>query len=185
MRAVALVVLGVVLATAACSPIEQQATLARPAVAGRAYIAGVGDTVLDLKQTQSLPNVAGKADIFGRTRDAGRVIVRFVGLDGNQAVFVRQDVVIQSNETTMSQTPLLLPNYQMSTVSGNVGTTPISATQTTVGTPTYVPPAPSSSYPIQAGQIQLAAPIGGSILVEGQRLRILRTIEGGIEYSVN
>jgi hypothetical protein len=68
MRAVALVVLGVVLATAACSPIEQQATLARPAVAGRAYIAGVGDTVLDLKQTQSLPNVAGKADIFGRTR---------------------------------------------------------------------------------------------------------------------
>ena len=35
-------------------PIEQQATLARPAVAGRAYVAGVGDTVLDLKQTQSL-----------------------------------------------------------------------------------------------------------------------------------
>jgi hypothetical protein len=184
MRALALVVVGVALAAAACSPIEQQATLARPAVAGRAYVAGVGDTVLDLKQTQSLPNVAGKADIFGRTRDAGRVIVRFVGLDGNQAVFIRQDVVIQSNETTMSQTPLVLPNYQTSTVTGNVGTVPISATQTTVGTPIHTP-SPSSSYPIQAGQIQLAAPIGGSVLVEGQRLRVLRTIEGGIEYSVN
>ncbi len=184
MRALALVVVGLALAAAACSPIEQQATLARPAVAGRAYIAGVGDTVLDLKQTQSLPNVAGKADIFGRTRDAGRVIVRFVGLDGNQAIFTRQDVVIQSNETTMSQTPLVLPNYQMSTVTGNVGTIPVSATQTTIGT-TYIPPSSSSSYPIQAGQIQLAAPIGGSVLVEGQRLRVLRTIEGGIEYSVN
>jgi hypothetical protein len=184
MRAVASVVLGVVLATAACSPIEQQATLARPAVAGKAYIAGVGDTVLDLKQTQSLPNVADKADIFGRTRDAGRVIVRFVGFEGNQAVFVRQDVVIQSNETTMTQTPMLLPNYQTSTVGGTIGTIPVSATRTTLGT-TYIPPSPSSSYPMQAGQIQLAAPIGGSVLIEGQRLRVLRTIEGGIEYSVN
>jgi hypothetical protein len=184
MRALTLVVVGWALAAASCSPIEQQATLARPAVAGRAYIAGVGDTVLDLKQTQSLPNVAGKADIFGRTRDAGRVIVRFVGLEGNQAVFVRQDVVIQSNETTISQAPLLLPNYRTSTVGGTVGTIPVSATRTTIGT-TYIPPSSSSSYPMQAGQIQLAAPIGGSVLVEGQRLRVLRTIEGGIEYSVN
>ena len=185
MRAMALVVVGLALMAGACSPIEQQATLAKPAVPGKAYAAGVGDTVLDLKQTQSLPDVVGKADIFGRTRDAGRVIVRFAGLEGNQAIFVRQDVVIQSNETTMSQTPLVLPNYQISTVTGNVGTIPVSATQTTVGAPTYIPPAPSSSYAIQAGQIQLAAPIGGSVLVEGQRLRVLRTIEGGIEYSVN
>jgi hypothetical protein len=172
------------MAAASCGPIEQQTSVARPAVAGRAYVAGVGDTVLDLKQTQSLPDVTGKADIFGRTRDAGRVIVRFVGLEGNQALFVRQDVVIQSNETTMTQTPLVLPTYQVSTVGGTVGTIPVSATRTTVGT-TYLPPSPSSSYPIQAGQIQLTAPIGGSVLVEGQRLRILRTVEGGIEYAVN
>ena len=184
MRALTLVVVGGALAAASCSPIEQQATLARPAVAGRAYVAGVGDTVLDLKQTQSLPNVVGRADIFGRTRDAGRVIVRFVGLDGNQAVFVRQDVVIQSNETTMTQTPVLLPNVQISTVGGTVGTIPVSATRTTLGT-TYTPPSPSSSYPMQAGEVQLAAPIGGSILIEGQRLRVLRTVDGGIEYAVN
>ena len=184
MRALTLVVVGWALAAAACGPIEQQATLARPAVAGRAYIAGVGDTVLDLKQTQSLPNVAGKADIFGRTRDAGRVIVRFVGLEGNQAVFVRQDVVIQSNETTMSQAPVLLPSYQISTVGGTVGAIPVSATRTTLGT-TYIPPSPSSSYPMQAGEVQLVAPIGGSVLIEGQRLRVLRTFDGSIEYAVN
>src|SRR5260370_34153929 len=128
MRGLTLVLAGLALAAAACGPIDQQATLARPAVAGRAYVAGVGDTVLDLKQTQSLPNVVGRADIFGRTRDAGRVIVRFVGLEGNQAVFDRQDVVIQSNETTMTQTPSLLPHYQPSTVGGTVGTMPASAT---------------------------------------------------------
>ncbi len=184
MKALALVIAAIVLAIAACSPIEQQAAMVKPALPGKAYVAGIGDTVMDLKQTQSLPNIVGKADIFGRTRDAGRVVVRFVGLEGNQAVFVRQDVVIQSNETTMSRSPMVLPTYQTSTLSGNVGMIPVSATQTTVGT-TYIPPAPSSSYPIQAGQIQLSAPIGGSVLVEGQRIRVLRTIEGGIEYSVN
>jgi hypothetical protein len=61
---------------------------------------------------------------------------------------------------------------------------PVSATQTTVGS-TYIPAAPSSSYPLQAGQIQISAPIGGSVLVEGQRIKVLRPVEGGIEYSVN
>jgi hypothetical protein len=179
-----LLVVGGALAAASCSPIEQQATVVRPAVAGRPYSAGVGDTVLDLKQTQSLPNFVGRADIFGRTRDAGRVIVRFVGLEGNQAVFIRQDVVIQSNETTMSRDPTLLPNYQISAASGTVGTVPVSAARTILGT-TYIPPSPSSSYPTQAGEIQLTAPIGGSVLIEGQRLRVLRTVDGGIEYAVN
>src|SRR5580698_10416130 len=163
MRTLALVAVGLALATTACSPIEQQATMAKPAVAGRAYVAGVGDTVMDLKQTQSLPNIIGKADIFGRTRDAGRVIVRFVGLEGNQAVFVRQDVVIQSNETTTTRDPTLLPNYQISAVSGTVGMVPVSAGRATLGT-AYIPPSPSSSYPMQAGEIQLAAPIGGSVM---------------------
>jgi len=178
------VVLGAASALAACGSIEQQSALARPAVPWKAYVAGVGDTVMDLKQTQSLPNVVGKADIFGRTRDAGRVVVRFVGLEGNQALFVRQDVVIQSNDTTMSRTPMIVPNYQTSTVNGNVGMIPVSAMQTTVGS-TYIPAAPSSSYPLSGGQIQISAPIGGSVLVEGQRIKVLRPVEGGIEYSVN
>jgi hypothetical protein len=78
----------------------------------------------------------------------------------------------------------LLPNYQISAVSGSVGTVPVSATRTILGT-TYIPPSPSSSYPTQAGEIQLAAPIGGSVMIEGQRLRVLRTVDGGIEYAVN
>jgi hypothetical protein len=38
---------------------------------------------------------------------------------------------------------------------------------------------------MQAGEVQLVAPIGGSVLIEGQRLRVLRTVDGGIEYAVN
>lgn len=169
---------------AACGAIEFQSDLVKPAVTGRTYLAGVGDTVLDLKQTQSLPNAFGKADIFGRVRDAGRVTVRFVGLDGNQAVFTRQDVVIQSNETTLNQGPQAVPTYQGTTANGSIGPVPIAATAGTWGIGWTAPP-PTQSYPLQAGQIQLAAPIGGSVLIEGRRLNVLRGVDGGIEYSVD
>lgn len=168
----------------ACGSIEYQSDLIKPAVRGRTYLAGVGDTVLDLKQTQSLPNALGKADMFGRMRDAGRVTVRFVGLDGNQAVFVRQDVLIQSNETTLTQGPQAVPTYQSSTVSASVGPAPVSAIAGTWGIG-WVPPPATNSYPMQAGQLQLAAPVGGSVLVEGRRLNVLRGVDGAIEYSVD
>ena len=184
MKALPALTVALLFALAGCGAIEQQSSLARPAVAGRPYVAGVGDTVMDIKLTQSLPNVVGKADLFGRTRDAGRVTVRFVGLEGGQALFVRQDVLIQSNETTLSQTPLVLPTWQSTTVNGTIGTVPVSATGSAVGT-TVLAPTPSSSYPIQAGQIRIAAPIGGSIRVEGHRIVVLRSVEGGIEYSVD
>jgi hypothetical protein len=38
---------------------------------------------------------------------------------------------------------------------------------------------------MQAGQLQLAAPVGGSVLVEGRRLNVLRSINGAIEYSID
>ena len=175
--------LAVVGALAGCSPIEHQSNLVKPAAMGKPYVAGIGDVVMDMRQTQSLPNVVGKADVFGRTRDAGRVTVRLIGVEGNQALFIRQDVAIQSNETTMSRTPLILPTTETTTMTGNVGRVPVSGTATTTGT-TYIPPTPSTSYPIQAGEVRLAAPIGGSLLVEGRRLNVLRAVSGGIEYSV-
>lgn len=109
--------------------------------------------------------------------------MRLIGVEGNQAIFVRQDVAIQSNETTMSRTPLILPTSETTTMSGTVGRVPVYGTATTTGT-TYIPPTPSTSYPVQAGQVQLVAPIGGSLLVEGRRVNVLRVVDGGIEYSV-
>ena len=171
-----------VLALAGCGDIKEQATMSRPAVAGRPYVAGAGDIVMDLRLTQSLPNAMGRADAFGRTRDAGRVVVRFLGIEGNQAVFARQDVVIQSNETTMSRSPMAVPTYSQTTGSGNFGSIPVSGSSTTTGL-SYLPAGASTSYPIQAGQLRVAAPIGGYLLIEGRRLTVLRSVEGGIEYS--
>jgi hypothetical protein len=171
-------------AMAACSPITEQTTLYKPPVAGKPYAAGAGDTVMDIRQTQSLPNAAGKADAFGRTRDSGRIMVRYLGMDGNRAFFARQDVAIQSNETTMSRTPMVIPTFSTTSGNGYIGSVPISGSSNTSGL-AILPPSGANSFPMQAGQIQLSAPIGGSVLVEGRRLNVLRPIDGGIEYSVD
>ena len=75
------------LSLGACAPVEQQTPeLGRPLAPGKALIAGVGDVVLDLRLKESLPNAFGKADIFGRTREAGRVVVRYVGSQAERGV---------------------------------------------------------------------------------------------------
>ena len=173
----------VALSSAACGSIEQKTELSRPVAPGQTLIAGVGDAVIDLKLTQSLPNAFGRADVFGRTRSAGRIVVRYLGAQGERAYFARQDVLIDSNETTMSRSPLIVPNVQQSTMSGYVGTVPVTASQTTTGI-TYVPPAPVSSFATSSGQIQLSAPVGGSLYVEGKTVTILKIGDGSVEYSV-
>ncbi len=172
------------LGLAACGQVQEQSALSKPAVVGKPYIAGAGDTVMDIRATQSLPNAFGRADAFGRTRDAGRIIVRFLGTEGGYAIFARQDTLIQSNETTQSRTPMILPTYSTTSGSGNFGNVPISGSSSTTGL-AYLPPTGSTIIAIPAGQIQLSAPIGGSVPVEGRRLNVLRAVDGGIEYSVN
>lgn len=173
----------VALALAGCGDIKEQAAMSRPAVAGRPYTAGVGDTVMDLRLSQSLPNAFGRADAFGRTRDSGRILVRYLGLQGNQAVFSRQDVAIQSNETTMNRSPMPLPTVSTTSGSGYIGNVPVSGSSTTYGT-TYIAPQQPSIFPIPAGQVQLVVPVGGSALVDGRRLTVLKPVDGGIEYTV-
>jgi hypothetical protein len=175
----------VCLALSACGSTDKQfVTDARPNAAGQAKQAGVGDTVLDLKITEPLPNAFGKADIFGRTRDAGRVIVRYVGERNGVAYFSRQNVTIQSSDTTMSRTGMYVPNVQQTTMTGNVGTVPVSATGTTVGTGTYIPPSPSQNMVLDNGQMVLSAPVGGELLVEGRTITVLKATGGFVEFSV-
>lgn len=64
----------------------------------------VGGQVFKVKRTTDLPNVFGKADIFGGQVDGGFTELRFQGIaqDG-RAVFRVTEIETQSTETTMSR----------------------------------------------------------------------------------
>jgi hypothetical protein len=96
------IILSVSLCLTCCAPVQMRAQMDRPA--GELYVSA-GDIVLRVQRADSLPNVFGRADLFGRTRDRGFSEVRYMGLNSaGSPVFRRRDVDIMTNETTMSRT---------------------------------------------------------------------------------
>ncbi|MER9684668.1 MULTISPECIES: hypothetical protein [unclassified Mesorhizobium] len=142
------------LALAACTPVETKTSLLTP-VSVQIRSAGPGDFVMNFQSRRSLPNIVGKADLFGRTTDAGHTTVRYLGTRRGQAVFERSDVSVESNATTMSETPLILRNTTNTNVNGTIGGTPVSATAASTSFQ-YIPPRGSSQYATAAQPIQIA-----------------------------
>ncbi len=94
------VALGMLLA--GCAPVQMRSQIDRPI--GDSYVSA-GDIVVRVQRTDDLPNVFGRADPFGRTRDRGFTEVRYMGLNpSGMPAFRRRDVDIMTNETTMSRT---------------------------------------------------------------------------------
>jgi hypothetical protein len=84
---------------AGCAPIQQTANLATPV--SQSLQAGVGDEIIRTEGRENLPNVFGRADIWGRTRSTGLTIVQYGGLRNGKALLVRSGVATQSDATTM------------------------------------------------------------------------------------
>ena len=136
----------------------------------------IGDVVVAVKLRESLPNIFGKADIFGRKRDRGLVEIRYMGLaDDGRAIFRRRSIDIYSNETTMSQTPFYSGSGNV-TVTGNsahistYGMGPSSATVETL-------PPDTIEFPMDLSKNRI-------ITVEDRVIEILSADPGGVRFIV-
>lgn len=99
----ALAIAGLALSLNGCSPIEQSTiTLQSNAVT---LTAETGQPVLQVIHLQSLPNIFGKADLYGRRTATGAVSVHYAGLRDGQAVFTLRTIAIVTGATTMNSTP--------------------------------------------------------------------------------
>ena len=119
-----------VLALDGCGQIEQRHVLDKQK--DTEITSGVGDLILRVSVKESLPNIYGKADIFGRTRERGFSEIRYMGMAHEMLVFRRRDVDIFTNETTISRSGVATSviNVQPAgdgVVAYGVGTRPTSA----------------------------------------------------------
>lgn len=125
--------------------ITQVSTVSQPLQTLRTV--GVGDTVMTVDTTKSLPNAFGKADIFGRTTPAGKTTITFEGIKDGRIVLVRKDIAIETGATTMNSTAMVLPNTTTTTHTGRVGGTNYYGTSISQGTSTVIMPnTPSPSF---------------------------------------
>lgn len=170
------------LTLASCNSVETKTSLVTPAT-GQVRTAGPGDTVMSFQSRRALPNAFGKADVFGRTTNAGGTTVRYVGTRGRQAIFERTDVQVTSDATTMSETPLILPTTSQTNISGSVGHVPVSGTATTTSSQ-FIPARGSSQYATASRPIQFGLGSGQSVTIEGRTLRVVRIGAASVEYRV-
>jgi hypothetical protein len=174
----------ILLATvAACSPVQDRSSVAAPAPGQQATV-GVGDIVFEIRRRESLPDEFGGADVFGRTRDTGSITLRYTGVQDGRASFVRNDVTINTNETTLSYMPTYLPAVQNSTTTGSTANRPFQSNTTTTGT-VVVPPKPISRTVTQSGNISLSAPIGGTLMIAGHQVNVIAADQSSITYTTN
>lgn len=59
----------------ACNSVDTKTSLVTP-VTNNLMTAGPGDVVMSFQSRRSLPNAFGRADLFGRTTNAGNTTVR-------------------------------------------------------------------------------------------------------------
>ena len=136
----------------------------------------IGDVLVKVNLRESLPNLFGKPDIFGRKRDRGFVEIRFMGMtDDGRAVFRRRTVDIYSNETTMSRTPMYSGTGNV-TVTGNTAHISTFGVGTAGATVEALPP-DTVEFALDLSKYRI-------ITIEDRTLEILSADPGGVKFIV-
>jgi hypothetical protein len=178
-----------------CSDVQERSHI----VGGRTgtpLTASVGDTVLRVSREKNLPNIAGKADMFGRTTPTGVETVQYMGVKDGRAFFKRRTVDVETGATTMNSTPLVIPNTATTTQSGSVnlygpngyGSGSYSGTSTTVLPPTVIPAHPPAPMVMDEGSLLLSVDLSkkpAQLSVAGKTLTILSADSSSLTYILS
>ena len=172
---------------ASCGEIEQTSSIKTAGTrVGDAIVATRGDPVLEIVNRESMPNAFGNADVFGRTRPAGTTALIFVSGDGRSANFIRRDVDIRSEKTTMNSSPIVVQNNSTTTYSGYVGTSSFGGTSSTSSTPIYLPPNTPTDQIVGVREIPISVPVQGdnTIAFGGTTLTVLSATRNQLRYQI-
>lgn len=153
---------------------------------GGVMIAGIGDTILEIKKEESLPNIFGKADVYGRKRPTGVIYLVYAGISDGMASFTRRDISITSEKTAMNSSPIIIPNTNTSTVSGYANGEPVYGTVTTSAPPTVVQGAVPADKITGVNELLLRVTPTSSdaLVVEGHMLKVIEATENIVRYTI-
>jgi|SRR6056297_2143380 len=152
-----------------------------------ALVAGVGDAVLEVVQRESMPNAFGGADVFGRTRATGTVALYYAGRSGNNARFIRRDVQIQSAQTTMNSSPVVVNQNSRTTYSGSFGGYNYMGSATTTSAPIFLPPNTPQDQITGVREIEVRVPLASernTLVISGHRLTVFEANENQVAYKI-
>ena len=175
-----------------CADVQERSRIVG-ARTGVSLTASVGDTVLRVSREKNLPNIVGKADIFGRTTPTGVEALQYLGVRGGRAFFKRRTVDVETGATTMNSTPIVIPNTATTTHSGSVdvygpggyGYGSYHGTSTTTLPPTVIPPHPPAPVVMDEGSLLVSVDLSRKppqLTAAGKTLTILQADNSRLVY---
>lgn len=175
--------------TAACGGITQSSYLEDKGYGqpSGTKTASVGAPVFQIIKEESLPNIFGKADLFGRKRPVGTTELLYLGVQGERAVFVRRDVDIHSEKTTMNTTPYVYTPQTYTTQSGTIGGWNYYGQQSSVSTPIFIPPNTPQDRIKNVRETPLEAIISppfNKFFIEGYDIEVVNADQYNLEYRI-
>lgn len=102
---------------AACAKIEHRQLLAEPI--GKELTVPVGGTIATMNKQKDLPNVFGKADLYGRKVDTGFTKLVYEGPSAGGVALAQIDVDVLSNADVFSRMPAIAGSASSASVYGN------------------------------------------------------------------
>lgn len=168
-----------------CGSIKHTSSIQQPL--DTPLMAGVGDVVVKINKEKSLPNVAGKADLFGRTTPTGTTTVIYRGISKGHAIFERRSVDIETGATTMNSSPLVIPNTTVTNTTGNVGSRAFNAQSVTTGAPIVIAPNTPQVQVSDRNAILVTidlTSLPAQMLVDGTLITVTKAESGVVSYSL-
>lgn len=173
---------------AGCGEIQQTSTVNNAGTrVGNEIVATRGDAVVEVVNRESMPNAFGAADIFGRTRATGTTSLIYVGGNGAVANFIRRDVEINSQQTTMNSSPIVIQNNSSTTFSGYAGGQSFSGSATTYNSPIFLPPNTPADTITGIREIPISVSVrngANTITVGGTTIAIVSATTNELRYIV-
>src|SRR3954454_18744541 len=103
----------------ACAQIEHSQQIAEPV--GRVTIVPVGGTIATINKEKNLPNIFGRADIYGRKVDEGFIKIIYKGRGNDGSAQVEQvDVDVRSNASVLTRMPVTYGSSSQANLNGTV-----------------------------------------------------------------
>ena len=163
-----------------CAQVEHRQQLAEPV--GHEITVPVGGTLATINKQKDLPNVFGRADLYGRQVDTGFTKIVFKGRSPEGGAILEQlDVDIQSNASVFTRMPSIYSASSQASVTGTGGFISGSGT----GSAVAMSPQPEQNIVLPPTEATFVVPKGKTLtLPTGQTLEFMSIEPYQITYRI-
>jgi hypothetical protein len=173
---------------AGCAQVQHKQQIAEPV--GRVVTVPVGGAIATINKEKDLPNIFGRADIYGRKVDEGFIKIIYRGRGNDGSILVEQiDVDVRSNASVLTRMPRTYTTMSQASVNGSVQADRYGGSGTFTGQGTSsgfgMAPHDEQNIVLPPTATSFAVPKGKTLtLISGQTIEFINAESHQVTYRI-